>query len=125
MYSLCIETAEVRGKRSWVHVIRCTSSQFLSERAHIFGFRLFQISFVGVVCNQSKTKKKSALLVGDSGEVITEHATLTTKKASTRAEIQVLELAKQFLSPTDSQPTPKENDVVDNATALGKNTQRE
>ena len=51
VYSLCIET-EVRGKRSWVHV-RCTSSQFLSERVHIFGFRLFQISFVGVVCNQS------------------------------------------------------------------------
>ena len=111
MYSLCIETAEVRGKRSWVHV-RCTSSQFLSERAHIFGFRLFQISFVGVVCNQSKTKKKSALLVGDSGEVITEHATLTTKKASTRAEIQVLELAVKLFPSRGSPPAPKDNAVV-------------
>ena len=61
IYSICVCVCthcvlkllfEVRGKRSWVHVIRCTSSQFLSERgAHIFAFRLFQISFVGVVCN--------------------------------------------------------------------------
>ena len=69
MYSLCIETAEVRGKRSWVHVIRCTSSQFLSERAHIFGFRLFQISFVGVVCTQSKTKKSKIVKENDENEV--------------------------------------------------------
>ena len=68
MYSLRIETAEVRGKRSWVHV-RCTSSQFLSERAHIFGFRLFQISFVGVVCNQSKTKKSKIVKENDENEV--------------------------------------------------------
>jgi len=58
VYSLCIETAEVRGKRSWVHV-RCTSSQFLSfERAHIiFGFRLFIPNMFERVSSLKKKKK--------------------------------------------------------------------
>ena len=55
MYSLCIET-EVRGKRSWVHV-RCTSSQFLSERAHIFGFRLLFRIFLNVFRPKKKKSK--------------------------------------------------------------------
>ncbi len=58
VYSLCIETAEVRGKRSWVHVIRCTSSQFLSERgAHIF-FGFHQSLLFRIFLNVFRPKKK-------------------------------------------------------------------
>ena len=63
VYSLCIETAEVRGKRSWVHV-RCTSSQFLSfERAHIiFGFRLFIPNMFERVSSLKKKRKANYIL---------------------------------------------------------------
>ena len=71
VYSLCIETAEVRGKRSWVHVIRCTSSQFLSERgAHIFGFRLCVFRFSLLVFHTHKnTQKKSKNVKENENEV--------------------------------------------------------